>query len=111
MSRAGMSLVELVIAMLLIAMALVALAGAAATAQRSLATAGAIERITREAAWLIDSLTAHPRPAAGQRSEDGVLMTWTVSPDSLGARLTVVAQAYDGARAVLLTFEARHAFR
>jgi Tfp pilus assembly protein PilV len=106
-----MSLVELVIAMMLVAMALVALAGAAATAQRSLATADAIERITRETAGLMDSLTAHAAPAAGQRTEAGVSMTWTVSPDSLGARVVVVAEAYDGARPVRLTFEARHASR
>ena len=106
-----MTLAELVVALLLLAMALVALLGAAAAGQRSLATAAIIERMTLAASGVIDSLAAHPAPAAGSRITDDVTVHWTVAADSLGLSLHLSAAAFDGARAVNLSFEARHAPR
>jgi Tfp pilus assembly protein PilV len=110
-NRAGLSLVELVVALLILSMGLVALAGAAATAQRAMARAAAIERITRDAAFVIDSLTALTQPADGQRVADGVSLRWTITADGAGSRIDAEARAFDGVREVELHFHGRHAPR
>lgn len=111
MNRHGFSLVELVVAMLVLAIGLAALAGAAATARRSLARAAIMDRITREAAAILDSLAAEQAPASGHRTRDGMTLRWTVHPDDAGARIDLDAAAFDGVADVLLRFEARNAPR
>jgi prepilin-type N-terminal cleavage/methylation domain-containing protein len=109
--HAGFSLVELIVAMTLVAFGLVAVAGAALLAERTMAEAEVIERITREAATVLDSLAAHPNPASGVRDARGLLLRWVVEPDSFGTRLRLQAALQRGGRPVRLEFEARHAPR
>ena len=106
-----MSLLEVVVAMLLAGIGLVATAGAALFAQRTLAGTALIDRITRDAATVLDSLAAHPQPASGERTDGGLLLRWTVAADSMGKRLRLEVQARHGPRSLRLTFDGRHAPR
>jgi prepilin-type N-terminal cleavage/methylation domain-containing protein len=109
--RGGFSLVELITAMLLVAIGLVAVASAALLAQRTLTATAVLERITREASTLLDSLAAQPHPASGARETGGVLLSWVVEPDSAGARIRVQVDTRLGTRPLQLSFEGRHAPR
>ena len=107
--RAGLTLIELVVALVLVAFGLVAVASAALLAQRTTAGTAATEQVAREAATILDSLVAHPYPASGEREAAGVRIRWIVESDSIGERLRLDARHQ--ARNVHLTFETRHAPR
>ena len=109
--RPGFSLVELITALLLVAIGLLAIASAALLAQRTVTGTAVLERITREAGTLLDSLAVQPHPASGTRIADGLLLSWVVEPDSAGARIRVWVDARHGARPLQLSFESRHAPR
>src|SRR5688572_30081436 len=109
--RCGFSLVELITALLLAAIGLLAIASAALLAQRTLTGTAMLERMTREAGTLLDSLAAQPQPTSGTRKAGAVLLSWVVEPDSAGASIRVWVDARHGARPLQLSFEGRHAPR
>ena len=79
-TRAGMSLVELVVALTVLAIGVLGLVGAAAVAHRAFTSADGLERATRAASVVIDSLMREPEPSAGERIVDGLTVAWAAHP-------------------------------
>lgn len=90
-ARQGFSLIELIVALTVFAVGILGLAGAAAFAQRSFAAADAVERSTRVAAAVIDSLLREPDIEDGERATSGTILRWTVATDS--ATVVIIAKA------------------
>jgi Tfp pilus assembly protein PilV len=80
--RAGLGLVELIVALTLFTVALLGLAGVAAVAQSSLADAASIERAADSAAAVIDSLLRVRDPVAGERTTGAARVRWSITHDS-----------------------------
>jgi prepilin-type N-terminal cleavage/methylation domain-containing protein len=106
-SRAGFSVVELVVALTVLSVGLLALAGTAVVAQRSFATADATERAARAAAAVIDSLLRVREPVGGSRDVYGTAVTWSVAGDSERLRLFTEVRVHDGATPHRFTFESQ----
>jgi Tfp pilus assembly protein PilV len=90
--RPGFSLVELVVAMTLLSVGVLGLAAAAALALRSMNSAAAMDRGTRAATTLLDSLAHVATPSAGERTEDGVRIRWSIEQDSVLTHLRAVVE-------------------
>ena len=73
-----MGLIELIVAMTILSVGVLGLAGAATFAQRSFASAEAIELGAEAAAEVIDSLLREPRPVTGARQIGIAHVSWTV---------------------------------
>lgn len=102
----GFSLVELVVALTVFAVGVLGLAGAAAFAQRSFTAADAVERATRAAATVLDSLLREPRIEDGERAASGTVTRWTVTADSVTRVITAEVEVPHGDRTLSLEFRA-----
>lgn len=105
---AGMSLIELIVALTVLAVAVLGLAGAAAVAHRSFASATAIERAAQAAAAVLDSLMHEAVPADGERIGQGVAVTWTVAADGALRRITATVAVADAGRTRRIVYHAVH---
>lgn len=108
---AGMSLIELVVALTVLSVGVLGLAGAATFAQRSFNDADAIERGVHAAAAVLDSLMRVAEPAAGERAMAGTELAWTVAGSTNALRITLNVHVDSGARGHPLTFHAVHSGR
>lgn len=108
-TRPGLGLVELVVALTVLSVGVLGLAGAAVFAQRTFATADALERAADAAAAVLDSLVHEPAPQPGERAGQGAIVRWTVSRDSLAHRITAVVEVEDGGRRHRVTYHAVYA--
>jgi prepilin-type N-terminal cleavage/methylation domain-containing protein len=104
--RAGFSLVELLVALTVFAVGVLGLAGAATFAQRSFATAAAVERAARIAAAVLDSLVHDPGATSGEHAMSGALARWTVIEDSLTRTIIMEVEARHGADTHRVEFRA-----
>jgi prepilin-type N-terminal cleavage/methylation domain-containing protein len=104
--RRGFGLVELIVALTVFAIGILGLAGAAVLAHRSFNEADGIERATRLAEILLDSLVRADAAADGEVREPGVAARWTVAEDSAIAVITLRVELSGGAGTRELEFSA-----
>jgi hypothetical protein len=83
--------------MTLLSVGVLGLAAAAALALRSLNSAAAMDRGTRAATTLLDSLAHVVAPSAGERTGDGVRIHWSIAQDSVLTHLRAIVDVGDGA--------------
>lgn len=102
----GFSLIELIVALTVFAVGILGLAGAATLAQRSFASADAVERASRTAAAVLDSLVREPDVSAGERAVPGSVTRWTVADDSTTRVITAEVEVFDGYRTQRFEFRA-----
>jgi hypothetical protein len=81
--------------MTLLSVGVLGLAAAAALALRSLNSAAAMDRGTRAATELLDSLAHVAAPSAGERTADGVRIRWSIEHDSVLTHLRAVVEVDD----------------
>lgn len=107
MTRAGVSLMELVAAAAIAGLGMAAVASLTATAARTLARAGALDEAHAVLRSFVDSARAGDGPASGRRDLPSGALTWSVPqapgsdawaqfdhvalPDSIVVRFNVVA--------------------
>ncbi len=85
MNRAGVSLVELVVAVAIVSVGIAGVASLTATAARSLVHARALDESRVLLQSFVDSVAAERLPGSGQSRYPGGMLTWDVSasPDSV----------------------------
>ena len=103
-SIAGFALVELMVAIVVLAVGVLGAVGVAVQATRRLNEAAVREAALMAATVVLDSLVAHPAPAAGSRRVDGFPTEWTTTPEAGGLRIDVVVTyaADGGSRRIVL---------
>lgn len=95
LQRAGMGIVEVIVALMLLSVGLLGLVSTAIVAQRSFTRAAAVERSARTAGALLDSLLATAGAGSGVRVEPGLTVSWTVARGGglVSARASISAAA------------------
>jgi prepilin-type N-terminal cleavage/methylation domain-containing protein len=86
--RAGFSLAEVLVALVLLAVGALALTAAAGRTHAAARDSRHREAALAEAAWILDSLSVTPSPAAGEREAGGLRLRWTAGDG--GLRVEVV---------------------
>ncbi|MEX1183644.1 MAG: prepilin-type N-terminal cleavage/methylation domain-containing protein [Gemmatimonadota bacterium] len=105
-AHAGFGLIEAIVAMTLLTVGVLGLAAAAAVAQRSFASADAIERAAYAGAAVLDSLMYESAPAPGQREIRGARVSWTVRPAEGVSRIAATVEVRDAGRTRRITYDA-----
>ena len=95
-ARAGVSLIEAVIALTLLAAGLLTVASTGARSAAMLRRAAAMQGATLAAVSVLDSLTQLERPASGATNLDRYQLTWQVVTTTGSKRIALVVRYADG---------------
>ena len=82
MNRAGVSLVELVVAVAIVSVGVAGVASLTATAARSLAHARALDESRVLLQSFVDSVAMEQSPVSGRRTYPGGVLTWSVAANA-----------------------------
>ena len=108
-SRAGVGIVEVIVALMLLSIGLLGLVSTAIVAQRSFTRAAAVERSAHAAAALLDSVLATPAAASGRRTASGFKAEWEVSRTGGLVTVFVTIRAAGGGETLHTTWQASRA--